>query len=61
MTDQPVPPADDLEPEDLLPDDVEGTPDPVTLQPNPTDDLLVWQQKVSLPSTDRSPHDPEPR
>ena len=29
MTDQPTPPVDDLEPEDLLPEEVEGTPDPV--------------------------------
>lgn len=29
MTDQPILPTDDLEPEDLLPEDVAGTPDPV--------------------------------
>jgi hypothetical protein len=29
MTDQPAPPIDELEPEDLLPEDVAGTPDPV--------------------------------
>jgi hypothetical protein len=50
--------VDDLEPEDLLPEDVEGTPDPVTLQPNPTDELRVWQQKVSNSVFDQPAHTP---
>lgn len=32
MTDQPTPNPDDLEPEDLLPEDVEGPVDPVVPQ-----------------------------
>jgi hypothetical protein len=57
MTDQPALP-DDLEPEDLLPEDVEGPVDPVTLQPNPTDDLWTWQQKANRNVFDQPAHPP---
>ena len=60
MTDQPNAAPDDMEPEDLLPEDVEGAVDPVTMQPNPTDDLWVWQQKVSKPVFDQPAHPPSP-
>lgn len=58
MTDQPAPTPDELEPEDLLPEDVEGPVDPVTMQPETRDDLRTWQQRTSHNVFDQPAHPP---
>ncbi len=63
MTDQPASTPDELEPEDLLPEEVEGIADPVTTPPATTDDIGVWQQRASQNIYEQPAHpptDPEP-
>ena len=60
MTDQPVPPLGDTEPEDLLPEDVgaRGDDDIVASPPPTRDELRVWQQKSAQSFFDQPVHPP---